>query len=135
MLSVLLHLGYGFVRASLRYPFMAGRGGERFLRAYGPEGLLPVTAEHRAEAAALERCIGCGLCELALGDDPALHDLAISHWRSPLSPRALVEILSRLDDEALAEAEAGCPAEVPFRTMVRELLTWREPRDRDLPLV
>jgi len=121
VLSALAHLTYGLVRASLTYPLRAGRGGRRFLAAYGAEGLLPMSAEHRAVAAAFERCLGCGLCELAVPDEPRLHDLARSLWRSPLATETAVAWLARLGAEDLAAAEAACPAGVPFAELAEHL--------------
>lgn len=121
MISVLLHLGYGFVRASLTLPFRVGRGGDRFLRSFAPEGLLPATADQRELSDAFERCIGCGFCELAAAEGTDLADLPRSYWRAPESWRGLTAALDHLDGEALAAAEAVCPTEVPLRALVRTL--------------
>jgi ferredoxin len=119
MLDVLLHLGYGFVRASVTLPFRVGRGEDRFLRSFAPEGLLPATEVQRDLSAAFERCIGCGFCELAMPGAAA--DIPRSFWRSPESWRGLVPILERLNEDDLSSAEALCPTEVPLRALVRML--------------
>lgn len=121
MISVLLHLGYGFLKASLTYPIRVGRGSDRFLKSYGPEGQVPVSAEYRLHSAGFERCIGCGLCELALPRSLALSDLAQSTWRSPETWTSLVEILDELSGMDLSRAEALCPSAVPLKTLVVEL--------------
>jgi hypothetical protein len=130
MISVLLHLGYGFVRATATLPFRAGRGKERFLRDFAPEGLVPATELARKHSAGFERCIGCGFCDLALDDDSSLADLSGSLWRAPETWPALEEALDRLVEADLERAEALCPTEVPLRHLVsslREALTrWAE---------
>ena len=124
MLSVLLHLGYGFVRASVSYPFRTGAGAARFRRAFEAEGLRSLSAEHRRAAAGFEGCIGCGRCELAFAEDPVVHDIARSLWRSPLAARGLGDILGKLEPDSLARAEELCPSEVPLRDLVRFILEW-----------
>jgi ferredoxin len=129
VISVILHLGYGFLRATLGYPFRAGRGQRRFLAAYGPDGDVPVSREHRAASAGFERCIGCGLCELALPRPMALADLARSWCRSPETWPALGPLLDALGEADLKRAEAECPAGVPLETMVLELRRMQRVRD------
>lgn len=121
LFSVLLHLGYGFLRASVTYPIRIGRGRERFLRGYGVEGLVPVSKAFRASTVGFERCLGCGFCELALPRPLALTEFAGSSWRSPETWPALSSLLDELDAEDLERAEALCPADVPLRILVREL--------------
>ncbi len=121
MISVVVHLGYGFLRASCAYPFRVGRGKARFLRSYAPEGLLPATAAARDMAPALDRCLGCGMCELELPRPAALRELASSFWRSPETWPALGEILDELCELDLSRAEASCPAEVPLGRLVAEM--------------
>ncbi len=121
MISVLVHLGYGFVRASLSYPFRIGKGKARFLASYGVEGLVPATAIARELSVGFERCLGCGLCELALARPEALRELACSLWRSPETWPGLDELLGELSSLDLSEAEARCPAEVPLGGLVMEL--------------
>lgn len=119
--SVLLHLGYGFFRASLTYPLRIGRGKARFLNSYGAEGLVPVSQEYRAHSVGFERCLGCGLCELALPRPLALVDLAGSSWRSPETWSGLSGLLDELSTKDLIKAEGLCPAAVPLQALVVEL--------------
>ena len=122
MISVLLHLGYGFVRASLTLPFRVGRGRDRFLRDFAPEGLLPATQTQRELSADFEKCIGCGFCDLALDDSGgALSDISLSLWRAPETWPALGSALAELEKRDLAAAEALCPTEVPLSKLVAEL--------------
>lgn len=121
VISVLLHLGYGFLRASLTYPIRIGRGKSRFLRGYGVEGLVPVSPEYRAHSVGFERCLGCGLCELALTRPLALSELAGSSWRSPETWSGLSSLLDELSAKELIRAEALCPAAVPLQALVVEL--------------
>lgn len=131
MISVLLHLGYGFLRASLGYPFRAGKGQRRFLAAYGPGGDVPASPEQRVSSAGLERCLGCGRCDLAMpaAKPLALADLARSWARSPEAWPALPALLEAFAEADLKRAEAECPAGVPLETMVRELRRMQKVRD------
>jgi ferredoxin len=132
LLSVLLHLGYGFLRASVTYPVRIGRGRDRFLKGYGVEGMVPVTKTFRASTVGFERCLGCGFCELALPRHLALSDFARSSWRSPETWSAISSLLDELDAEDLERAEALCPADVPLQALVKELSSmlrrWSEMR-------
>ena len=122
MISVLVHLGYGFLRASCAYPFRGGgRGKARFLRTYGSEGLLPASSELRDMAPALDRCLGCGLCALELPRPAALRELAGSFRRSPETWPALGALLDELADVDLSSAELLCPGEVPLSRLVAEM--------------
>ncbi len=129
-MSVLLHLGYGFLRASATLPFRVGRGRDRVLRGFAPEGLIPATEEQRALSAAFERCIGCGFCDLELEEELPLSELATSLWRSPETLPALAEVLDRLSEADLERAEAICPTGVPLSRLVAglrsSLKTWAE---------
>jgi len=131
VISVLLHLGYGFVRASLSYPFRAGKGRRRFLASYGPAGDVPASPEQRASSAGLERCVGCGRCDLALPQaaPQPLSDLARSWARSPETWPGLGPLLDGLAEADLRRAEAECPAGVPLETMVGELRRMQRVRD------
>jgi hypothetical protein len=131
VISVVLHLGYGFLRASLGSPFRAGRGQRRFLAAYGPAGDVPASPEQRASSAGFERCLGCGRCDLAVpaAAPVALADLARSWARSPETWHALGALLESLAEADLKRAEAGCPAGVPLEAMVRELRRMQRVRD------
>jgi succinate dehydrogenase/fumarate reductase-like Fe-S protein len=64
-LSSLLYLGVHFLLHALRMPFRREGGGERrFLANYHPDGLLPLLPDERGLLSALDRCIGCGLCNV-----------------------------------------------------------------------
>ena len=121
VISVLVHLGYGFLRASWAYPFRMGKGKARFLQSYGPEGLLPTTPELRDLAPALDRCLGCGMCELEIPRPAALRELALSFWRSPETWPVLGDQLAELAELDLSRSEALCPAEIPLARLVSEM--------------
>ena len=116
-------------------PFRIGRGRDRFLRDFAPEGLLPASETQRELSAAFERCIGCGFCDLAMAGEgeEILSELARSNWRAPETWPALKEALESLAESDLEAAEALCPTEVPLSELVAELggvvRKWEEWKD------
>jgi len=79
---------------------------------------LPPSERFRELSSSLERCLGCGLCELAGGATAELHDLARSLWRTPVAWPALGQVIDSVSEEELRTAEESCPVSVPFPEMV-----------------
>jgi heterodisulfide reductase subunit C len=102
-----------------------GTGRDRFLAAYGSEGLDPTTAEDHAAAEAASACISCGLCEAGCplaGVAPSIRDLGL-HAAFRLYAKGAPEL--RHAAEALdacagcAGCEPLCPTGVPISRLVR----------------
>lgn len=93
----------------------SGAGGYGRVRAlYAADGLLPLTAEERAQMPAMSRCINCGICDLVAGrlGAASLPDLSSAYLR-PLPLLAVVG--ADLNGEAdLAAAARACPTGVPL---------------------
>ena len=121
MIEVLLHLTYGFVRASLSIPFRLGRGRARWLKDLAGEGFLPLSPQRRKHGPAFERCLACGWCDLAAGTDGWLQQLAVTFFRSPETWSGLGPELSQLTEASVQAATEICPAGVPIDIMVDEL--------------
>jgi hypothetical protein len=114
-----LYLAY---RATVAHPLRRlfsrtdGRGRERFLGNFAPEGLVPTSLEDRATLLEASRCIQCGLC-----DAYSLSTIAASppSWL-PLTTRSTPDFryakasLERFNPEQLRSAEAVCPTRVPL---------------------
>src|SRR6478752_3657181 len=94
-----------------------------FRRAYDADGLPPVTADERAELPTFSRCVACGICDRGESERIAasggayrgVMPLMLSASRSMPDFRAAAYSLSFVTDEALAEKERICPAQVPMR--------------------
>ena len=102
-----------------------GTGTQRFLAAYGSEGLDPTTAEDRAAAEAASACISCGLCEAGCplaGVAPSIRDLGL-HAAFRLYAKGAPELrhaAEGLDACArCAGCEPLCPTGVPISRLVR----------------
>ncbi len=98
-------------------------GKDKFLANYGPEGLVPMSAEDRQVLRGASRCIHCGLCDaydLALAALPrttygGASLLPVAYSRAtPDLPRARAAI-ERVSPAELSRAEAVCPTRVPLR--------------------
>lgn len=100
-----------------------------FRRAYDADGLPPVTETERAEAPTFSRCIACGICDRGESERIAasggayrgVMSLMLCASRSMPDFRAAAYSLSFVSDEALAEKERSCPADVPMRRIARFL--------------
>jgi hypothetical protein len=115
---------------SLLARLLGKKGGIAAFRAnYDADGLPPVTAEERAELATFSRCIACGICDRGESERIAasggayrgVMSLMLSASRSMPDYRAAAYSLSFITDEALAEKERACPANVPMRRIARFL--------------
>ncbi|MFW6368987.1 MAG: 4Fe-4S dicluster domain-containing protein, partial [Myxococcota bacterium] len=108
-----------------------GRSGEsRFLEAYSPDRLLPLTAEERERRDRFGGCIHCGLCDAhceVLGRVrrstlPSLSAVASAYGRSmseyPFAKHALEDLSSCSDCNG---CESVCPMGVPLREMIEDL--------------
>jgi hypothetical protein len=112
----------------LRRALRRGTGKERFLAAYGAEGLLPTSAEDRAAGEAASACISCGLCEAACplaGVAPSVRDLGL-HAAFRLYSKgapALARAAGALEACARCTGcEPLCPTGVPISRLVRYFL-------------
>ena len=98
------------------------QGRARFLRNYGPEGLVPTTPRDKAMLAAAGRCISCGLCDeldgqlgrIARGDYQGASILPRQYARSSVELRWAAPALEAIDPEAYRAGEAVCPTRVPL---------------------
>lgn|GEM_PF-979811 len=119
-----LYLGWrALIVQPLRRLFgRVGRGEERFLENYGPEGLVPTPPEDKAMLAAASRCISCGLCDqldgqlgaIARGDYDGVSLLPRQYARSSVELLHARAALDAIDPESYRAAEAVCPTGVPL---------------------
>ena len=115
------------------------QGKERFLRNYGPEGLLPTTAADKAMLAAASRCISCGLCDeldgqlgrIARGEYQGASILPRQYARSSVEIPWDAPALEAIDPEAYRAGEAACPTRVPLVALAHWLKD-RLARSRDV---
>jgi heterodisulfide reductase subunit C len=104
-----------------------GSGEQRFLAAYGGEGLLPTRPEDREVAGLAARCTGCGLCEAGCrlpGAAPALRALGLPAAFRLVGRQAADLALGRELLEACAGCEGcerWCPAQVPMGRVLGHL--------------
>jgi succinate dehydrogenase/fumarate reductase-like Fe-S protein len=116
-------------RAVVPHPLRAlrrtGTGEERFLAAYGAEGLAPTTLETLADAEAASACISCGLCDSACSlraAIPAVRSLGL-HAAFRLCGKS--DEMLALSGGVLAACatctgcEPLCPTGVPITRLVR----------------
>jgi hypothetical protein len=87
-----------------------------------------------ALVASAARCTGCGACDVTMTGYERLprptrpsfrgpSDLALTIGRSPDDVEAVRDLAGRLDDDALAVAEAACPERIPLVELARALRT------------
>lgn len=116
------------LRTLLRRVFSRSGGGlAAFRRNYDADRLPPVTVEERQELPAFGRCIACGLCDRgeaariaeSNGTYQGLMTLVLAGSRSMPDFAAAARAFDYLPDEVLAEKEAICPTDVPFRAIAR----------------
>src|SRR5690606_6846102 len=109
-----LYLAYRALAARPLKRLLRGEGGiERFYENYGPEGLIPTTAQDRAMLTAAGRCIACGLCDAFDGNlsrmDRSVYDgasLLPRQWaRTSVDLPHARRALSRLRPAELEEAQ------------------------------
>lgn len=133
-----LYLAYRALAARPLKRLLRGEGGiERFYENYGPEGLIPTTAQDRAMLTAAGRCIACGLCDAFDGNlsrmDRSVYDgasLLPRQWaRTSVDLTHARRALSRLRPAELEEAQYVCPTGVPLV----ELAHWLSQRARRVP--
>lgn len=139
-LLALLYLAWrAVVVQPLKRLLARGTGLQRFLAAYGEEGLRPTAPEDLEVALLASRCTGCGLCEAGChlpAADPALRALGLPAAFRLVGRQAADLPLGR----ALLEACRGCPgcdrwcpARVPIGRVLahqRRRLDAAEPRPR-----
>lgn len=125
---VLLYLAWrALVVQPLKRLLQRGTGLQRFLSAYGTEGLLPTRPEDREVALLAARCTGCGLCEAGcrLPDAaPALRALGLPAAFRLVGRQAQDLPLGRDLLEACggcAGCERWCPAQVPIGRVLGHL--------------
>ncbi len=128
LLSSLFALGVQFVLHVVRLPWRkAGQGERHFLASYGAEGLLPLSPDERRLLPALDRCIGCGLCNVvcaklagvprhAFGGPSALGAQARS---MPDFGSFASHVAHDSDCADCAICESVCPTGVPLRDLAR----------------
>lgn len=102
-----------------------GTGQDRFLAAYGSEGLEPTTPEDREAAEAASACISCGLCEAGCplaGVAPSVRDLGL-HAAFRLYAKGAPDLRHAGEGlDACARCtgcEPLCPTGVPISRLVR----------------
>lgn len=108
-----------------------GRSGQsRFLAAYTPDRLLPLSREERESRDRFGACIHCGLCDTACdvlrrakrSRVPSLSAVAVGYSRSmPEYPFALVSIEELSGCEDCDECEAACPMGVPLKEIIDDV--------------
>jgi succinate dehydrogenase/fumarate reductase-like Fe-S protein len=111
----------------LKRLFTRGTALQRFLAAYGGEGLRPTRPEDRAVAELAARCTGCGLCEAGCrmpGAEPALRALGLPAAFRLVGRQASDLPLGRDLLEACRGCdgcERWCPSQVPIRRVLASL--------------
>ncbi len=109
---------------------LGSSGESRFLAAYVPERLLPLTPEERESRDIFGACIHCGLCDSTCealfksrrSRAPSLSAVAIGYSRSmPEYPFASVSLEELAACDACDECEAICPMEVPLKRIMAEM--------------
>ena len=96
-----------------------------FRRNYDADGLPPVSPAERTAMPDFSRCIACGLCDrgeagriaASGGAYRGVMALVLAGSRSMPDYRAAAYSFGFVSDEVLAEKEAICPTQVPFRAM------------------
>jgi len=122
-LKAWLLLTVAMLQSLVKRVFGKAGGIAAFRRAYDADGLPPVTAAERAEFATFSRCVACGICDRGESERIAasggayrgVMPLMLSASRSMPDFRAAAYSLSFVTDEALADKERSCPAQVPMR--------------------
>ncbi len=121
---------------------LGSTGEQRFLAAYGTEGLLPVPTDRVGRRFDHDGCIHCGLCDstcevLRRGPRhlvPSVSGLPIAWSRSMPEYPYVAPALERLEAcEGCRACEAMCPTGVPLLDLVREVRAWLETESRALP--
>jgi hypothetical protein len=127
-LKALILLALSLLQTVLRRVFTRSKLGiGAFRQNYDADHLPPVSTEERALMPAFSRCIACGLCDrgeasriaASGGAYRGLMALVLSGSRSMPDYRAAAYSFSFVDDDVLAEKEAICPTNVPFRALAR----------------
>lgn len=110
-------------------------GRTRFLEAYGPDRLLPLSAEERARRDRWSGCIHCGLCDAAcevLGrvrrsEVAALSAAPIGYSRSMSEyPFARLSVAHLATCASCDLCESVCPTGVPLREIVADVVAHAE---------
>ncbi len=97
-------------------------GLQSFARSYFPEGLVPTTVADRAGLTLAARCVGCGLCDAAVGSGPRPSLLATTFSKASADLAVLAGDLAAMPAARLEAAEALCPERVPLVELRRSLL-------------
>jgi len=109
----MIHLTWGAARSLALGAWRAGRGRDRFLEAFVPEGLAPVDEEGRRVAQMSGGCLGCGACEEVGGSARSILEAARSLHRLE-DVEADIRALTDLSPGRIERLESACPASIPF---------------------
>src|SRR6478609_11876842 len=123
-IKAILLLALYLLKTVARRVFTRNKSGIVAFRSnYDADGLPPVSAAERSAMPEFSRCIACGLCDRGEAERIAasggayrgVMPLVLAGSRSMPDYRAAAYSLSFVTDEALAEKERICPAQVPMR--------------------
>lgn len=113
-------LAWALVRAVVTWPLRRGRALRAFRDNYGPEGLLPVSAEVHRELISAGGCTGCGQCDRVSGGSAVPLSQLLRGWTRSLPDADLCAAeLSQYSEAELARAEGICPFGVPIARLVQ----------------
>ncbi|NUO51952.1 MAG: hypothetical protein HOV80_24140 [Polyangiaceae bacterium] len=122
-----LVLGVSLVKVLIKRAFGAVTGLRLFKENYGPDRLPAVAPGEREAMMKFSGCIACGRCDLGEGERmrasrgayPGMMAFVLASSRSMPDFDAAERALGFVDDDVLAQKEAICPADVPFRALAR----------------
>ena len=128
-LKAILLLALYLLKTIGRRIFFSGSksGIAAFRTNYDADGLPPVSPAERSAMPEFSRCIACGLCDRGEAERIAASGgayrgvmaLVLAGSRSMPDYRAAAYSFGFVSDEVLAEKEALCPTQVPFRAIAR----------------
>jgi hypothetical protein len=116
-------LGWAFVFTLFAKRFRRARGLERFRANYVGDQIRLLDEPALREWSSFGGCIACGRCDLGEGerirtsggDYPGLMVLVLASLRNPRELAAAERAWQHVPLDVLAEKEALCPTQVPFR--------------------
>ncbi len=120
-------LGTAFVLTVFRRLFTGRDRLKKFVDAYGPEGLLPVSPEEHAIVTLRYRCTACGACDREEKERitksrvgyRGMMATVLGGTRSLVDAEVVRATLVEVPDDAIQQAEAACPENVPIVRLVQ----------------
>ncbi len=127
---ILLGVQALFIQPLRRLRRLGKSGESRFLEAYAPSGLLPLSELEEERRFRFSGCIHCGLCDVSCdarrnargAEIGSLSGIVIGYSRSMTDysyARLSVEQFEQCDDCDICEA--ACPVDVPIREIITDI--------------